>query len=275
MIIEETLRQLKRNGKKGLIVYITAGDPNLYVTEALVCAIAKAGADIIELGIPFSDPLADGVTIQQASERALKAGTDVSKILSTIIRIRVKTSIPLALMTYYNPVYAFGLERFVRESKSIGVNGFIIPDLPLEESEEFRKITDKAGLELISFLTPVSTPERISTIIKKARGFIYCVSVLGVTGVRKDFSSEISNMLEKIKDRTNKPLAIGFGISNPEQAQEAAKYADAVIVGSAIVKLIENYQEDLPTLLQQVTNFVKSLKEGLISREHLKMEFLK
>ena len=256
MIIEETLRQLKRNGKKGLIVYITAGDPNLYVTEALVCAIAKAGADIIELGIPFSDPLADGVTIQQA-------------------RIREKTSIPLALMTYYNPVYAFGLERFVRESKSIGVNGFIIPDLPLEESEEFQKITDKAGLELISFLTPVSTPERISTIIKKARGFIYCVSVLGVTGVRKDFSSEISNMLEKIKDHTDKPLAIGFGISNPEQAQEAAKYADAVIVGSAIVKLIENYQENLPTLLQQVTNFVKSLKEGLISREHLKMEFLK
>ena len=184
MKIEETLNQLKDQGEKGLIIYITAGDPNLKITEALVYAIAKAGADIIELGIPFSDPLADGVTIQQASERALKANTNIPKILSTIVRIREKTSIPLALMTYYNPIYAYGLERFVKESKAVGVYGFIVPDLPLEESEEFRNITDKTGLELISFLTPTSTSERITAIVQKARGFIYCVSVLGVTGGR-------------------------------------------------------------------------------------------
>jgi len=266
MKIEETLNQLKGQGKKGLIIYITAGDPNLKVTEALACTIAKAGADIIELGIPFSDPLADGVTIQQASDRALKANTNIPKILSTIVRIREKTSIPLALMTYYNPIYAYGLERFVKECQVAGVDGFIVPDLPLEESEEFRNITDKTGLELISFLTPTSTSERITAIVKKARGFIYCVSVLGVTGVRKEFSMETVKMLEKIKHYTNMPLAIGFGISNPEQAREAAKYADAVIVGSAIVKLIENYQRDLPTMTQLVTGFVKSLKEVLINR---------
>lgn len=266
MKIEETLNQLKDQGEKGLIIYITAGDPNLKITEALVYAIAKAGADIIELGIPFSDPLADGVTIQQASERALKANTNIPKILSTIVRIREKTSIPLALMTYYNPIYAYGLERFVKESKAVGVDGFIVPDLPLEESEEFQNITDKTGLELVSFLTPTSTSERITAIVQKARGFIYCVSVLGVTGIRKEFSTEIVEMLKKIRHYTNKPLAIGFGISNPEQAREAAKYADAVIVGSAIVKLIENHRGDLPTMTQQVTGFVKSLKEVLINR---------
>jgi len=266
MRIEETLNQLKGQGKKGLIIYITAGDPNLKVTETLVYTIAKAGADIIELGIPFSDPLADGVTIQQASERALKVNTNIPKILSTIARIREKTSIPLALMTYYNPIYAYGLERFVKESKAVGVDGFIVPDLPLEESEEFQNITDKTGLELVSFLTPTSTSERITAIVQKARGFIYCVSVLGVTGVRKEFSTEIVEMLEKIKQYTNKPLAIGFGISNPEQVREAAKYADAVIVGSAIVKLIENYRGDLPTMSQQITSFVKSLKEVLINK---------
>ncbi len=266
MKIEETLNRLKGQGEKGLIIYITAGDPNLKVTEALVCTIAKAGANIIELGIPFSDPLADGVTIQHASERALKVNTNIPKILSTIVRMREKTSIPLALMTYYNPIYAYGLERFVKESKVVGVDGFIVPDLPLEESEEFRNITEKKGLELVSFLTPASTSERIAAIVQKARGFIYCVSVLGVTGVRKEFSKEIAEMIEKIKSYTNKPLAIGFGISNPEQVREAAKYADAVIVGSAIVKLIENYRGDLPTLLLQITNFVKSLKEVLLNR---------
>ena len=265
MKIEEVLSQLKDQGKKGLIVYITAGDPDLKVTEELVYNIAKAGADIVELGIPFSDPLADGVTIQQASQRALEGNTNIPKILSTIVKIREKTTIPLALMTYYNPIYTYGLEHFVKESKAVGVDGFIVPDLPLEESEDFRGITDKAEIDLISFLAPTSTPERIAATAQSARGFIYCVSVTGVTGVRKEFSPKIKEMLGKIRLYTNKPLAIGFGISNLEQAREAIKYADAVIIGSAIVKLIENYRGDLPTMIQQVTIFVKSLKEVLIN----------
>ena len=245
MKIEEVLDQLKNQGKKGLIIYITAGDPNLKATEALVCTVAKAGADIIELGIPFSDPLADGVTIQQASERALKVNTNIPKILSTIVRIREKTSIPLALMTYYNPIYCYGLDRFVIE---------------------FGDITNRAGMDLISFLAPTSTPERIATITQSARGFIYCVSVTGVTGVRKEFSTKIVEMIEKIRFYSDIPLAIGFGISNPEQAKEATRYADAVIVGSAIIKLIEDYRGDLSKTLSQVDNFIKSLKEAIIEK---------
>jgi len=266
MKIEKVLRRLKDQSEKGLIIYITAGDPDLEVTEELVCSIAEAGADIVELGIPFSDPLADGATIQQASQRALKSNVNIPKILSAIVRIREKTSIPIALMTYYNPIYCYGLDPFVIDSKKAGVDGFIVPDLPLEESEEFRSITDRAGVELISFLAPTSTPERIATIAQSARGFIYCVSVTGVTGVRKEFSPKIVEMIEKIRLYTDVPLAIGFGISNPEQAKEAAKYADAVIVGSAVVKLIENSRGDLSIMLPQVSNFVRSLK-GAITEE--------
>ena len=258
MKIEEILGQLKNQGKKGLIIYITAWDPNLETTEKLVCNIAEAGADIVELGIPFSDPLADGVTIQQASQRALKNNINIHQILSTIVRIRERTSVPLALMTYYNPIYCYRLDRFVRDSKMVGVNGFIVPDLPLEESEEFRDIVDKEGMELICFLAPTSTPERIAATIPSARGFIYCVSVTGVTGVRKEFSPKILEMVEKIRLYTDKPLAIGFGISGPLQAKEAVKYADAVIVGSAVVKLIENSQRDFSIMLPKIINFVKS-----------------
>ena len=266
MKIEKVLRRLKDQREKGLIVYITAGDPDLEVTEELVCSIAEAGADIVELGIPFSDPLADGATIQQASQRALEGNVNIPKILSAIVRIREKTSIPIVLMTYYNPIYSYGLDHFVIDSKKAGVDGFIVPDLPLEESEEFRSITDRAGVELISFLAPTSTPERIITIVQSARGFIYCVSVTGVTGVRKEFSPKIVEMIEKIRLYTDMPLAIGFGISNPEQAKEATKYADAVIVGSAVVKLIENSRGDLSIMLPQVSNFVRSLK-GAITEE--------
>ncbi len=263
MRIEEVLGQLKNQGKKGLIVYITAGDPNLKVTEELVCSIAEAGADIVELGIPFSDPLADGVTIQQASQRALKSNTNIPQILSSIVRIRKKSPIPLALMTYYNPIYCYGLNRFVIDCKKAGVDGFIVPDLPLEESEEFGDIAHRAGMELISFLAPTSTPERIAAITQSARGFIYCVSVTGVTGVRKEFSIKIVEMIEKIRLYSDIPLAIGFGISNPEQAKEATRYADAVIVGSAVIKLIEDYRGDLSKTLSKVNIFIRSLKEAI------------
>lgn len=267
MRIEKVLRNLREKREKSLIIYITAGDPNLKITEELVYSIAEAGADIVELGIPFSDPLADGPTIQQASYRALKGKVTISKILSTIEKIRKKSSVPIVLMTYYNPIFCYGLDRFVVDSKAVGVDGIIVPDLPLEESEDFRGITDKAGIDLISFLAPTSTPERIAAIAQSARGFIYCVSVVGVTGVKKNFSPKIVEMIEKIRLYTDMPLAIGFGISGPEQAKEATKYADAVIVGSAVVKLIENSGKDLPIMLLQVSNFVKSLKEAITTEE--------
>jgi tryptophan synthase alpha chain len=264
MKIEKVLRHLKDQREKGLIIYITAGDPNLKATEELVYSISEAGADIIELGIPFSDPLADGVTIQEASNRALKNNTNIPQILSTIVKIRKKTSIPLALMTYYNPIYHYGLKRFVRDSKKAGVDGLIVPDLSLEECGELRDITDELGIDLISFLTPTSSRERIAAIAQSARGFIYCVSVTGVTGVRKEFSLKIVEMMKKIRFYTDIPLAIGFGISNPEQAKEATKYADAVIVGSAVVKLIKKSGKNLSMMLPQVSNFIRSLKKATI-----------
>ena len=263
MRIEKVLRSLREEGKKSLIIYITAGDPNLKVTEELVYSIAEAGADVVELGIPFSDPLADGPTIQQASQRALKGKVTIPKILSTIEKIRKKSSIPIALMTYYNPIFYYGLDRFVVGSKAVGVDGLIVPDLPLEESKELRGITERFGIELISFIAPTSTPERIDAIAKVAQGFIYCVSVTGVTGIRENLSLDVVEMIRKIRPYTDVPLAIGFGISNTKQAKEMIKYSDAIIVGSAVVKIIENYQNDLSMLLEQVRSFVKSLKEAI------------
>ena len=263
MKIEKTLRDLREKKKKGLIIYITAGDPDLETTEQLVYTIAEAGADIIELGIPFSDPLADGPTIQQASQRALNGKVTISKILSTIEKIRKKTSIPIALMTYYNPIFHYGLDHFVADSKAVGVDGLIVPDIPLEESKELRGITERIGIELIPFITPTSTSERIDAITKVAQGFIYCVSVTGVTGIRENLSLDVAEMIRKIRPYTDIPLAIGFGISNAKQAKEMIKYTDAIIVGSAVVKIIENYQNDLSVLLGQVRSFVKSLKEAI------------
>ncbi|HZK40275.1 MAG TPA: tryptophan synthase subunit alpha [Atribacterota bacterium] len=263
MKIEKTLRDLREKKKKGLIIYIAAGDPDLETTEQLVYTIAEAGADIIELGIPFSDPLADGPTIQQASQRALNGKVTIPKILCTIEKIRKKSSVPIALMTYYNPIFYYGLDRFVAGSKAVGVDGLIVPDLPLEESKELRDITERLEIELISFIAPTSTPERIDAIAKVAQGFIYCVSVTGVTGTRENLSLDVAEIIRKLRPYTDIPLAIGFGISNAKQAKKATKYADAAIVGSAVVKLIENSRGDLSVMLSQVSDFVKSLKETI------------
>jgi tryptophan synthase alpha chain len=263
MRIEKTLRSLREQKEKGLIIYITSGDPSLEATEKLTVALAEAGADIVELGIPFSDPLADGVTIQQATQRALKNQVNIPRILNSVQRIREKTDIPITLMGYYNPVYQYGVEAFVGDSKQAGVNGFIVPDLPWEESEEFQNIAQREGLEMISFLAPTSTRERIAAITQNARGFIYCVSVTGVTGIRKEFSSKIKGMIEAVRGYTDLPLALGFGISTPKQAREAAKYADAVIVGSAVIHLIEESDGNLSKVLPEVTHFVRSLKDEI------------
>ena len=268
MKIEKILSSLKEQKQKALIIYITAGDPSLKATEQLVHTIAEAGADIIELGIPFSDPLADGATIQHASQRALKNSVNIPKILSTVEKIREKTFIPIALMGYYNPMYCYGLKSLVMDSKKTGVDGFIIPDLPFEESAEFQDLTSQVGLDFISFVAPTSSPERIAAIVHNAGGFIYCVSVTGITGARTEFSSKIAGMTDKIRLYTDLPLAVGFGISSPEQAKEASKYADAVIVGSAVVKLIEESKGDLTRMLPVVSEFVSSLKAAIIEKKY-------
>jgi len=237
-LIEECLNKLRSAGKKGLITYITAGDPDLSFTVDLALRMDAAGADIIELGVPFSDPLADGPEIQMASSRALAAGTTLTRILDTVKEIKSCCRAPLVLMGYCNPFYKFGLERFTAAAASAGVNGLIVPDLPLEESGPLMELAAKTGIDLIPLVSPVTTGRRIKGITEKARGFVYCVSVTGVTGTRKEIGTDIENFTSRVRHYTSLPLAIGFGISDPEQAARISKHCDAVVVGSAIVKVI-------------------------------------
>jgi len=224
--------------KKAFIPYITAGDPDLASTGKLVLALEKSGADIIELGIPFSDPIADGPTIQAASYRALQGGATLSKIFELVRKLRKVTGIPIVFMTYYNPVLAYGLRRFFNSCRSCGVDGVIIPDLPVEESGELTTLGKKFGISTIFLVAPTSTNDRIKNIVKRSTGFIYYVSSTGVTGTRKNLSPDIVKKIKLIRSFTAKPIAVGFGVSDPKQARMIAKTADGVIVGSAIVRIV-------------------------------------
>lgn len=235
--IDAAFSKLREKHRKGLITYITAGDPDLAVTGMLVEEMSRRGADIIELGVPFSDPLADGPVIQAASQRALMKGVSLRDILCLAGELRERTDVPLALMTYYNPVYSYGIRDFACDTARMGVDGVIVPDLPLEESAELAGFLEDAGVHFIYFLAPTSTQERIMKVAERARGFIYCVSVTGVTGAREGIPTAGRELLERVRPYTDTPLALGFGISSPQQA--ALVPADAVIVGSAIVKLVE------------------------------------
>ena len=221
---------------KPLIAFIMAGDPSLAATEKLALEIDRAGADILEIGIPFSDSVADGPTIVNAAARAIKNGTSAASVFMLVKIIRQKTDIPIIFMTSYNILTAYGLKKFVDASSSAGVNGFIIPDLPIEESPRLAEFTRGKHIDLIFLLAPNSSQSRIKAIAKASTGFIYLMSITGITGVRKNFSGSIKKTISNIRRFTNKPIAIGFGISNPEQAKDAAKIGDGVIVGSAIVK---------------------------------------
>lgn len=225
---------------KAFIPFITCGDPSLSVTEQLVYAMEEAGADIIELGIPFSDPTAEGPVIQGANVRALAGGVTTDRVFDMVKHIREKTSIPLLFMTYANVVFSYGTERFIRTSAEIGINGLILPDVPFEEKNEFDTVCRDHGLEFISLIAPTSH-SRIASIAKEANGFVYCVSSLGVTGVRSSITSDIGSMVALVKQAKDIPCAIGFGISTPAQAKAMAQKADGVIVGSAIVKLCQQY----------------------------------
>lgn len=245
--------------KKAFIPFITAGDPNLGITEQLVPAMAEAGADLIELGIPFSDPVAEGPVIQEADLRALAAGTTADKIFESVRRIRTKTDIPLAFMTYLNPIFVYGSERFVKNAAECGVDALIVPDMPFEEKGELLPICETYGVDLISLIAPTSR-ERIQRIAGEAQGFLYCVSSLGVTGVRQEITTDIGEMVSLAKKAKDIPCAIGFGISTPEQARKMALSADGVIVGSAIVKLVAQYGENC---LEPVCSYVRSMKEAI------------
>jgi tryptophan synthase alpha chain len=237
--IDQRFAQLRASGRKGLIGYLTAGDPDLEVTGALVLEMARCGVDMVELGVPFSDPVADGPVIQAASARALKKGVTLEDVLALAGTLRARTGIPLLMMTYYNPIFAYGIPKFVKTALKSGIDGVVVPDLPLEESEELCQAMETAGIHFIYFLSPTSSAERIVETVKRARGFIYCVSVTGVTGAREAISELGRKLLNRVGGFTQLPLALGFGISSPEQLIALGDDGDAVIIGSAIVKLVE------------------------------------
>jgi tryptophan synthase alpha chain len=247
------------NGK-AFIPFITAGDPNLATTEKLICAMAEAGADLIEIGIPFSDPIAEGVVIQGADERALSAGTTTDKIFDMVSSAREKTEVPLAFMTYINPIFVYGKEKFFENCRLCGIDAVIVPDLPFEEKGELQTQARDNGIDLISLIAPTSQ-ERITEIASAAEGFVYCVSSLGVTGVRSEITTDVGEMVRLVKAAKDIPCAIGFGIATPEQAKTMAEKSDGAIVGSAIIKLVAQYGE---SCVPYVAEYVQTMKDAVM-----------
>lgn len=236
--IDKKFNELKRKRKKAFIVYVTAGDPDMNVTKKLVPELEKNGVDLIELGIPFSDPLADGPTIQEASKRALSKRVNIKTILRAVRELRKNVKVPIVFMTYYNPVYRYGLKRFVADSKRSGVDGVIVPDLPYEEAGELAMACRREGFANIMLASPTSPPSRLRAIAKKSDSFIYYVSLTGVTGARKRLPKDIISKIKLLKGYAKKPVCVGFGVSNPAQASSVASYADGVIIGSALINII-------------------------------------
>lgn len=237
--IDAKFRELKKKKKKAFVAFIMAGDPSLNITKELVLELERQGADIVELGVPFSDPLADGPTIQRSSERALKNKVDVASVCGAVKDIRLKSDIPIVFLTYYNLIHNYGLGRFVRDAKASGVDGVVVPDLPPEESSQLRSVAKDKGLSVIHLIAPTSSTQRVKSIASSSTGFIYYVSLTGTTGERRRLPREISGGLRAVKKLTKKPVCVGFGVSRPEQARSILRLADGVIVGSAIIKVIE------------------------------------
>jgi tryptophan synthase alpha chain len=247
------------SGRKAFIPFITAGDPSITVTEQLIYSMYEAGADLVEIGIPFSDPVAEGPVIQAADERALAAGVTVDDVFSMMERVRKSCDVPVALMTYVNPVVRYGTERFMKNCSKAGIDAVIVPDVPFEERDELLPFCGRYGITLISMVAPTSG-ERIRMIAAEAEGFIYCVSSPGVTGIRETIGNEAGEMVRAIKTVKDIPCAIGFGISTPEQAAELSRLGDGIIVGSAVVKIVEQYCEDC---VGHVAEYVRRMKEAI------------
>jgi len=261
--IDERFSRLRQSGERALMPYLTAGDPDLATTRSLILEFEKRGADLIEIGVPFSDPLADGVTIQRASQRSLLAGTTLSRILEMIGGLRADCRLPLLLMSYINPIFHFGYARFAKEAAAAGVDGLIVPDLPPEEAGELIEATAAHNLHTVFLIAPTSSQQRVRTIAAASKGFIYYVSLRGVTGVRSGVSEDLEASLRVIRAETHLPLAVGFGISTPEQVRMVSRVADGVIVGSAIVSLLEQTSGQAEQL-KHAGDFVASLKAATI-----------
>ena len=269
--ITNKFNELNEKGRIALVTYITAGDPSLEVTEEIVLKLEESGSDIIELGVPFSDPMADGPAIQLASERALKAGTTLVDVLNSVRKIRKVSEVPIILFGYYNPFFKYGLEKFAKDAAEAGADGVLVVDLPPEEAPEFKVHTDKTGLNLVFLLAPTSTTERVELMANNASGFVYLVSVTGVTGVRPDLNYSLDELAGQIKSTTGLPVGVGFGVSSPEQVETIAEYADAVIVGSAIVRIIEEHGNNKDILLKELSGFIGSLS-GACNKPELKLK---
>ena len=262
--IEQRFAQLKEQGKKALVTYIGAGDPNLAATEKLVVAFDQAGVDVMELGVPFSDPLADGLVNQLAAQRGLESGTTPTRLLESVANIRKESQVPLVLYIYYNLLHRPGMETFIKDAAAAGVDGLLVLDLPPEEAESYEQLMRDNGLCAIYLIAPTTPEERMAKIAKRGMGFIYYISREGVTGMQTSVSDTIGEMTGKIRAHTDLPIAVGFGVSNPEQAKDVARSAEGVVVGSAIVNQIAEKGGD-DDLVEHVAGFVKSLADGVKS----------
>lgn len=260
--IEERFKALKKGGRKAFVVYVTAGDPDLEATANLIPELEAAGVDIIEIGVPFSDPTADGPIIQAASRRALMQGTTLEKILAMIASLRRICGIPIILFGYYNPILSYGAEKFAADAAASGVDGILVVDLPPEESDELRRYTDPAGLAFITLIAPTTDPKRARKILRGAAGFVYFISVTGVTGTAAPRTEEICRDLVRIKRMTTLPITVGFGISTPEQAAAIAPLADGVVVGSAVVRLIAE-KGGRGDITQAVCSFAERIRQAI------------
>ena len=258
--IEDSFTTLKREGRKGFIPYITAGDPDLAITEELLVTLAHSGATLIELGVPFSDPMADGPVIQRASERALKHNFGLQQILDLTARVRERVDVPIILFSYYNPLLQFGLKRLAQAAKDAGVDGVLVTDLTPEESGEFEAELRAQGLDMIFLIAPTSTNERLKLVASHASGFIYAVSRTGVTGTRETMSTEAEKLVNRMRQFSELPIAVGFGISNAEHVRDVQRYADAVVVGSAIVAEMERLGGS-PELVPGIGSFLQDLHD--------------
>lgn len=258
--IDSTFESLKERGEKALITFITAGDPDMETTEKTVLEMFRKGADIVELGVPFSDPIAEGVTIQRSSLRSLRGGTTVDKIFDSVVNIRKETDKPLILMMYINTIFVYGTEKFFAMCREKGIDGVIVPDLPYEERGEILPFAEKYGVHTINLVSPASG-ERIKRIAGDSDGFLYCVSSNGVTGVRSEYKTDFDEFFKVIGESAKCPYCVGFGISSPEQARKMSGYCDGVIVGSAVVRIMEENGKNSP---EKVGEFVRGLKEAMM-----------
>lgn len=262
--IEQRFTALKAAGQRGLVVYIGAGDPDLEATRRLALGFDAAGVDVLELGVPFSDPLADGIVNQLAAQRGLESGTTPPKVLATVTQIRKESQIPIVLYIYFNLLHRVGVERFIRDAAAAGVDGLLVLDLPPEESDSYESLMASAGLCPVYLIAPTTPDARIALIAPRARGFIYYVSREGVTGMQSQVSDTIAMMTDKIRAHSPLPIAVGFGISNAEQARQVAQHAEAIVVGSAIVNRIAEHGKS-PDLVERVSGFVRELAEAVRS----------